>query len=85
MNIWFPGVEAQALIRLISKKISLSTGSACTTDHVEASHVLMAMFNDETRAFESVRIGFGRFLNEEKILKSVFTIKEVVRKLIRIV
>ena len=81
MNIWFPGVEAQALIKLISKYVSLSTGSACTTDHVEASHVLMAMFNDDTKAFESIRIGFGRFNNEAEIGEAVLLIKSGVERL----
>jgi len=76
LNLWFPNVEAQALIKLISKYVSLSTGSACTTDVVEPSHVLMAMFNDEKRAYESIRIGFGKDNTKEDIIQAA----EVVRQ-----
>jgi len=60
LNIHFPGVDAEALLMRVRNKISISTGSACTADSIEPSHVLTALGEGEERAEESVRVGFGR-------------------------
>ena len=84
LNVYFPGVESKALINSVSNKIAISGGSACTTNNVEASHVLIALGHDETRAHQSIRIGFGRFNTEEEIERSAKVITgalHVLRKL----
>ena len=55
------GVEPLALIRRLREKVSFSASSACSTDKVETSHVLKAMFGDTPRARSAFRIAPGRF------------------------
>ena len=61
LNVFFDGIESKAIINTVSKEIAISAGSACTTDTVEPSHVLLALGYDERRAHSSIRIGLGRF------------------------
>lgn len=61
INVSFPGIEGKAIINSVSKSISISAGSACTTQNVEPSHVIMALGYGEERAHSSIRMGVGRF------------------------
>jgi len=66
LNLWFEGVEADALISDL-KEVAVSTGSACSSARPETSHVLRALGGDETRARSSIRIGLGRFNTPEEV------------------
>ncbi len=67
MNVYVPGTESKAIINSISKEIAISAGSACTTQNVEPSHVLLALGLDEETTHEAIRIGLGRFNRIEEI------------------
>ena len=67
LNVCFPGIESKAIINSVSKEIAISAGSACTTDIVEPSHVILALGHDEARAHSSIRIGMGRFNTDSDI------------------
>lgn len=67
LNVRFDGIEGKAIINSVSKKIAISAGSACTTQMVEPSHVLLALGLDEDQAHSAVRIGCGRFNTDEEI------------------
>ena len=56
--------NALALIRRLRDQVSFSASSACATDKVQTSHVLIAMFGDTTRARGAFRISPGRFTAE---------------------
>ena len=57
----FQGVEGEALImRLNQRGIAASTGSACSSKKLRASHVLMAIGLKEVEAHGSVRFSLGR-------------------------
>lgn len=58
-NISFPGVDGQALTASLNG-LALSTGSACSSAHQEASHVLHAMGVPRTLASSTLRISFGK-------------------------
>ena len=60
LNVCYPGIEGKAIINSVSKSIAISAGSACTTQSVEPSHVIMALGYGEDRAHSSIRIGLGR-------------------------
>ncbi|MCJ8307370.1 MAG: cysteine desulfurase [Nitrosopumilus sp.] len=75
LNVYFPGIESKAIINSISKEIAISAGSACTTQIVEPSHVLLAMGFDEERAHSSIRIGIGRFNTKDEIK---YTINKII-------
>ena len=59
LNVYFPGIESKAIINSISKEVAISAGSACTTQIVEPSHVLLALGLDEEHVHSSIRIGYG--------------------------
>ena len=67
ISISFLGIEGKAVINSVSKYLAISAGSACTTQTVEPSHVLMAMGLGEERAHSSIRLGLGRFNTSEEI------------------
>ena len=84
LNIYFKGIESKAVINSISNKIAISAGSACTTQVVEPSHVLLAMGFNEERAHSSIRIGLGRFNNDEEIKFAIHEIISSVENLTKI-
>jgi cysteine desulfurase len=60
-------VEPLALIRSLRDKVSFSASSACATDKIETSHVLVAMFGNTRRARSAFRIAPGRFTTSEQM------------------
>jgi cysteine desulfurase len=81
-NFRFTGIEGESLIlHLDSKGIAASTGSACSSTKLEASHVLMAIGLKEVEAHGSLRISLGHENTEEDIDYTIIAIKEVVEKL----
>lgn len=58
-SLYLPGVDNEALISAVSDRMAIASGSACTSEKVEASHVLMALYNDQDRAESTVRISYG--------------------------
>jgi cysteine desulfurase len=81
LNVSFPPLENQAIIRLISDRLACSTGSACETDTVQESHVLKAMDLNEERIHSSLRFGLGRDTTAEEIRFSVDTIASAINRL----
>jgi len=79
-NIAFKYIEAEALM-IYADEICCSTGSACTSDSVDASHVLNAIGTDPVDLHGSLRFSFGRFNTEEEINTAVDMIKESIVKL----
>ena len=71
LNVYFPGIESKSIINSVSKEIAISAGSACTTQMVEPSHVLLALGLTEDTAHYTIRIGLGRFNTLDEI-KFVF-------------
>jgi cysteine desulfurase len=69
LNITIPGVENKALVHILKDKLSFSTGSACTTTKVKPSHVLKAIGLSDEETFQTIRLGVGRFTQENGIVK----------------
>ena len=65
-----PGVDNEALIASVNDRLAIASGSACTSEKVEPSHVLMAMFNDREIADTTVRISYGWFNTETEVLEA---------------
>lgn len=72
VNVSFRGVNLESLLmNLDMAGISASSGSACTAGSVEPSHVLVAMFGENSeRSQAAVRFSFG-FDNTEDQIKYV--------------
>ncbi|MGQ9673865.1 MAG: cysteine desulfurase family protein [Candidatus Aminicenantales bacterium] len=68
LNFSFLGLEAEAvLLGLATKGICVSTGSACSEESEEASHVLLAIGLRPEIARSSIRMSLGRFNTEEDV------------------
>ncbi|MGE4266567.1 MAG: cysteine desulfurase family protein [Deferribacterales bacterium] len=79
-NIAFKFIEAEALM-IYADEICCSTGSACTSESVDASHVLYAIGVDPVDLHGSIRFSFGRFNTEEEVNRAVDMIKDSVVRL----
>jgi len=81
-NFRFTGIEGESLIlHLDAKGIAASTGSACSSTKLEASHVLTAIGLKEVEAHGSLRISLGHENTDEDIEYAIKSINEVVEKL----
>lgn len=81
-NFRFTGIEGESLIlHLDTKGIAASTGSACSSTKLEASHVLTAIGLKEVEAHGSLRISLGHENTEEDIEYAIKAINEVVAQL----
>ena len=70
-NVSFRFVEGESiLLHMDMRGFAVSTGSACFSRSLEASHVILGIGGDHERAHGSVRFTFGRF-NEKADVKAV--------------
>ena len=60
LNLCFEGVQSHAHLAGL-KRVAVSTGSACDSESVKASHVLVAMGVPNELALTAVRFGLGRY------------------------
>lgn len=82
LNFSFSGLEAEAiLLALATKDIYVSTGSACSEDSEDVSHVLSAIGLDPEQARGALRMSLGRFNTEEDVDKVLLELPEIVSKL----
>lgn len=82
LNFSFFGLEAEAiLLSLGTKEIYVSTGSACSEESEDVSHVLSAIGLRPEVARSTVRISLGRFNTEEDIDTVLTELPEIVEKL----
>jgi len=77
LNVLFKGVDATKLLQAIQPQVCISTGSACNSDMVLASHVLTAIGLSKEDATSSLRFSFGRFTEEEHIDQAIDVINKV--------
>jgi len=61
LNLSFEGIAPQSLLPALQDKISVSSGSACTSGSTKPSHVLAALGVSDELAMASLRFGIGRF------------------------
>ncbi|MGC9372416.1 MAG: cysteine desulfurase NifS [Thermovirgaceae bacterium] len=81
-SICFDYIEGESmLLRLNAAGIGASSGSACTSGSLEASHVLLAMGIPHELAHGSLRLTLGKDTTEEDILYVLETLPKVVSDL----
>ena len=80
LNCSFIDVDGEALM-MSMKDLAVSSGSACTSNNPEPSHVLrhLGLNDDTTRA--SLRFGLGRFNTEAEVDFAIDLVRENVEKL----
>jgi len=84
-NITFHFVEGESItLHLDMRGFAVSTGSACFSRSLEASHVILGIGGDHERAHGSIRFTFGRYNSMEEADAVVDTIAEVVSELRKI-
>ncbi len=82
LNFSFPGLEAEAiLLALATKEIYVSTGSACSEESEDVSHVLLAIGLRPEIARSSIRMSLGRFNTEEDVQTVLKELPEIIEKL----
>ncbi|CAJ1194870.1 cysteine desulfurase family protein [Companilactobacillus paralimentarius] len=83
MNLYLPGIDRGVLLtRLDLEGFAISGGSACTAGSLEPSHVLVAMFGEDSpKINDSVRISFGKDNTEAEIVKFTNKLVDIVSDL----
>ena len=83
LNISIPNINGEALIMRLGK-ISVSTGSACTSSIIAPSHVLKAIGLSNELAYATIRFGIGRFNTELDIETAIEVVSKTVKRLTNI-
>lgn len=82
LNISFAYIEGESLLLKLNKKgINCSTGSACTSGSLKASHVLTAMGVPPSMIQGSIRFSLGKYNKEEEIDYTLEVLPEIVQQL----
>ncbi|AGB49405.1 cysteine desulfurase family protein [Methanomethylovorans hollandica DSM 15978] len=81
-NLTFHYVEGESMtLHLDMRGFAVSTGSACFSRSLEASHVILGIGGDHERAHGSLRFTFGRYNTMEDVDAILGALKEIVEKL----
>lgn len=82
VNVSFEFVEGESLLLLLDMNgISASTGSACSSNSLEASHVLLAIGVEIEKAHGSLRFSLSYENTEEEVDRMIEVVKESVERL----
>ena len=85
VNITFHFIEGESItLHLDMHGFAVSTGSACFSRSLEASHVILGIGGDHERAHGSIRFTLGRYNNLKEIDSLIKALKEVISELRRI-
>ena len=81
-NITFHYVEGESItLHMDMRGFAVSTGSACFSRSLEASHVIRGIGGDHERAHGSVRFTFGRYNRMEDADSAIDAMIEIVARL----
>ncbi|MFH1978865.1 MAG: cysteine desulfurase family protein [Patescibacteria group bacterium] len=82
INISFRGVEGEAVVLYLDEKgIACSTGSACTSDNLEPSHVIMAIGRPYKYAHGSIRFTLGKSTTKQNLDYTLKVLPDIIKKL----
>jgi cysteine desulfurase len=80
LNVSFVGIQGEDLLTALDG-IAVSSGAACTSDHVDPSYVLKALGLSDELAQASIRFGLGRFTTQAEVDYAAARVVEGVRQL----
>ncbi len=81
-NFSFKGVEGESIVMILDQKgIATSTGSACSSKSLKASHVLRAIGLRDLEAHSSLRVSIGRKTTREDVDKFLKVLPDVIERL----
>ncbi len=82
VSVSFNFIEGESiLLHLDNKGIAVSTGSACTSQSLQPSHVLLAIGLKHEIAHGTIRFSLSRYNTEQEINYTIKNIKEIVKNL----
>lgn len=82
VNMSFQAIEGESIILSLDMKgVAVSSGSACTSGSLSASHVLMAMNVPVELAQGSIRFSLGRFTTADDIEYTISVLPEIIERL----
>jgi cysteine desulfurase len=85
INVCFGNIEGEAIGGFLDASgISSSTGSACSSNTLEVSHVLKAIGRDDLETNSSIRLSISKYTTEEEIDYVLEVLKKTVEKLRKI-
>jgi cysteine desulfurase len=80
-NFAIPGLSAEtALIALDLDGVAVSSGSACSSGKVKASHVLAAMDVDEALARGGIRVSFGWSSKDDDVDAAIASLRRLMAR-----
>ena len=80
-NLCFGIDGADRLLKMISRSVSVSNGSACSSVTQAPSHVLKAMGLSDMEALSSIRFSLGRFTTEADIDTVISVVSDAISRL----
>ena len=81
-SITFKYVEGESILLSLSMKgIAVSPGPACSSDELQASHVLLAMGIPAEFAHGTIRFSLGKYNTKEEINYTIEAVVEIIGKL----
>ncbi|UJH90968.1 cysteine desulfurase [Antarcticibacterium sp. 1MA-6-2] len=81
-NVSIDNIDGNLLLRKLNS-LAISRGSACTSNTIQASHVLKAMGLSDEQGLSSFRISMGKYTSREEIefaVKEITNISSLLRK-----
>ncbi len=82
VNLSFKGAEGESIILSLDLKgVAVSSGSACTSGSLEASHVLSAMKVDDLLAQGSIRFSLGQFTTKADLEYTASILPDIIDRL----
>ncbi|MCD4700157.1 MAG: aminotransferase class V-fold PLP-dependent enzyme, partial [Phycisphaerae bacterium] len=79
-NLSFTYVEGESVVLNLANEVAVSTGSACSSESLESSHVLIAMGVPPATAHSSIRFSLGRFNTADEVDYAAERVIDVVEK-----
>jgi len=84
-SFWFAYIEGESLLmQLDMNGVSASTGSACSSESLEASHVLLAIGLKPQEAHGSLRLSLGKYTTNEDVNYVLEVVPKAVERLRKI-
>lgn len=82
-NLGFTGIDSDTLVSLLDQRgVCVSSGSACLSDAVAPSHVILAMTGSYQKASEAIRFSLSHLNNAAEIDLAVEAVKQAVVSLL---
>jgi len=81
-NFSFRGAEGEAIMMAMDLEgIAVSTGSACASENLQPSHVLIALGLEPEDSHTSIRVTLGKYTTEAEVDRFLETLPKVVGRL----